>query len=66
MGYSPLQLATGKAVMIHGLTMENIATETMTDAEAVKYNNGDFDQNDCKVLKDWYKVEVEGVSKESK
>ena len=36
MGYSPLQLAKGKTVMIPGVTMENIATESMTDAEEVK------------------------------
>ena len=36
LGYSPLQLATGKAVMIPGLTMGSVATESMTDAEAVK------------------------------
>ena len=36
LGYSPLQLATGKAIMIPGLTMSNVATESMTDAEAVK------------------------------
>ena len=36
LGYSPLQLATGKAVTIPGLTMGSVATESMTDAEAVK------------------------------
>ena len=35
-GYSPMELATGNAVMIFGLTMVNVATESMIDAEAVK------------------------------
>ena len=34
--HSSLQLATGKAVMIPGLTMGSVATESMTNAEAVK------------------------------
>ena len=34
--YSQLQLGTGKAVLIPGLTIGNVATESMTDAEAVK------------------------------
>ena len=29
-------MVTSKAVMIHGLTMVNVATESMTDVEAVK------------------------------
>ena len=36
LGFSPLQLATGKAVNIPGLTMGNVATESMMDAEAVQ------------------------------
>ena len=36
LGYSPLQLATGKAVTIPGLTMGNIATDSSSDAECVK------------------------------
>ena len=35
LGYSPLLLGTGKAVTIPGLTMGNIATETMANTEAV-------------------------------
>ena len=35
LGYSPLQLVTGKAVAIPGLTTGNIATESMTDSKAV-------------------------------
>ena len=35
-GYSPLQLVTGKAVTLPGLTTENTATESMTDCEAVQ------------------------------
>ena len=34
LGYSPLQLVTGQAVMIPGLTTSNEATESMTDSEA--------------------------------
>ena len=34
LGYSPLQLATEKAVIIPGLTIGNLATESMIDAEA--------------------------------
>ena len=34
--YSSFQLATGKAVINHGLTTVNVATENMTDDEAVK------------------------------
>ena len=36
LGYSPLQLVTGQAVMIPGLTTGNEATESMTDSEAVQ------------------------------
>merc|ERR1712002_1251367 len=36
LGFSPLQLVTGKAVSIPGLTTGNEATESMTDAEAVQ------------------------------
>ena len=36
LGYSPLQLVTGQAVMIPGLTTGNEATESMTDSEAVR------------------------------
>ena len=34
-GYTPLTLATGKAVTIPGLTMGNEGSESLTDAEAV-------------------------------
>ena len=36
LGYSPLQLMTGKAVTLPGLTTGNVATESMTDTEAVQ------------------------------
>ena len=36
LGYSPLQLVTGKAVSIPGLTMGNEATEIITDSKAVQ------------------------------
>ena len=36
LGYSPLQLVTGKAVTLPGLTTGNVATESMTDSEAVQ------------------------------
>ena len=36
LGYSPMQLATGKTILIPGMTIGNVATESMTDAEAVK------------------------------
>ena len=36
LGYSPLQLATGKAVTLPGLTMGNVATESASEAECVK------------------------------
>ena len=35
-GYTPLQLVTGKAVTLPGLTTGNEATESMTDSEAVQ------------------------------
>merc|ERR1712002_857491 len=35
-GYSPLHMVTGKAVHIPGLTMQNVASESLTDAEAVR------------------------------
>ena len=35
-GYSPLQLVTGQAVIVPGLTTGNVATEIMMDSEAVK------------------------------
>ena len=35
-GYFPLTLVTGKAVSIHGLTMGNKGSESVTDAEAVR------------------------------
>ena len=34
-GFSPLQLVTGKAANIPGLTMGNEGSESLTDAEAV-------------------------------
>ena len=36
LGYSPLQLVTGKAVTIPGLTTGNVASESMSDSEAVQ------------------------------
>ena len=36
LGYSPLQLMTGKVVTLPGLTTGNVATESMTDSEAVQ------------------------------
>ena len=36
LGYSPLQLVTGQAVMIPALTTCNVATKSMTDSEAVQ------------------------------
>ena len=36
LGYSPLQLVTGQAVIVPGLTIGNVATESMTDSEAVR------------------------------
>ena len=36
LGYSPLQLVTGKAVSLPGITTGNLATESMTDSEAVQ------------------------------
>ena len=36
LGYTPLQLVTGKAVTLPGLTIGNKATESMTDCEAVQ------------------------------
>ena len=36
LGYSPLQLVTGKAVTIPGLTMGNEVTENIADLEAVQ------------------------------
>ena len=35
-GYSPLTLVTGKAVNIPELTMNNVASESPTDAESVR------------------------------
>ena len=36
LGYTPLQLVTGKAVTLPGLTTGNKATESSTDSEAVQ------------------------------
>ena len=36
LGFSPLQLVTGKVATIPGLTTGNMVTESMTDAEAVQ------------------------------
>ena len=36
LGYSSLQLVTGKVVTLPGLTTGNVATESMTDSEAVQ------------------------------
>ena len=36
LGYSPLQLVTGKAVTLPGLTCGNVTTESMTDSEALR------------------------------
>ena len=38
LGYSPLQLVTGRAVSIPGLTMGNEVTESLTDSEAVQHS----------------------------
>ena len=35
LGYTPLQLVTGKAVTLPGHTTGNLATESLTDCEAV-------------------------------
>ena len=36
LGYSPLQLVTGQAVVVPDLTTGNVVTESMTDSEAVR------------------------------
>ena len=36
LGYTPLQLVTGKAVTLPGLTTGNLTTESLTDCEAVQ------------------------------
>ena len=36
LGYTPLQLVTGKSVNLLGLTMGNQGTESLTDCEAVQ------------------------------
>ena len=36
LGYTPLQLVTGKAVTLPGLTTGNMVTESLTDSEAVQ------------------------------
>ena len=36
LGYSPLQIATGKSVTIPGLTTGTLASESVTEAEAVR------------------------------
>ena len=36
LGYSPLQLVTGQAVMVPGLTTGNLETKSMTTSEAVR------------------------------
>ena len=36
LGNSPLQLVTGQAVMVLGLTTGNVVTESMMDSEALR------------------------------
>ena len=36
LGYSPLQLVTGQAVMVPELTTGNVATESIRDSKAVR------------------------------
>ena len=36
LGYSPLQLVTGQAVTVPGLTTGNLVMDSMTDSEAVR------------------------------
>ena len=36
LGYTPLQLVTGKSVTLPGLTISNEGTESLTDCEAVQ------------------------------
>ena len=36
LGYTPLQLVTGKAVTLPGLTTEDVTTESLMDSEAVQ------------------------------
>ena len=66
LGYSPLQLVTGQAVMIPGLTTGNEATESMTDSKAVQRTmenlmriTSEFRESDMrKKLKDCQDVRV--------
>ena len=36
LGYTPLQLVTGKSCNLPGLTMGNVASESVSDIEAVQ------------------------------
>ena len=36
LGYSPLQLVTGKSVALPGITAGNVGTKSMTDCEALQ------------------------------
>ena len=62
LGYSPLQLVTGQAVMVPGLTTGNIATESMTDSEAVRRTI----ENLMKIMSEFrvgHEEETKGMSK---
>ena len=48
LGYTPLQLVTGKAVTLPGLTTGNVATESFTDSEAVPRTTHEFREADMR------------------
>ena len=54
LGYCPLQLVTGKAVTLPGLTTGNVATESLTDAEAVQKTI----ENIAKIIAQFHETEM--------
>ena len=60
LGYSPLQLMTGKAVTLPGLTKGNVATERMTESEAVQRTM----ENLAKIISEFCKADMKCKLKE--
>ena len=60
LGYSPLQLVTGRAVILPGITRGNVATVSMTDPEAVQRTMGNL----VKVMSEFNKAIIRQKLKE--
>ena len=60
LGYSPLQLVTGKAVTLPGLTTGNVATESMSDSKVVQRTL----ENLTRIVAEFHEANMRQKSKE--